>query len=107
MSPRPAPSPGFAAFTAEAPAHAAAWRQASTALAEASALDPKTQQLAYIAVLAALKLETAVPFHVGMAKKAGATRDEVISAVLVGLQPAGHGLTSCLPAALAAYDATD
>jgi len=107
MSPRPAPSPGFAAFTTEAPAHAAAWRNASQALAEASALDPKTQQLAYIAVLSALKLDSALPFHVGMVKKLGATRDEVISAVLVGLQPAGHGITSCLPAALAAYDAPD
>jgi alkylhydroperoxidase/carboxymuconolactone decarboxylase family protein YurZ len=97
-------SPGFAAFTAEAPAHSAAWRQASAALAEASALDPKTHQLAYIAVLAAMRLESGIPFHVGLAKKAGATRDEVISAVLLGLQPAGHGLTSCLPAALAAYD---
>jgi alkylhydroperoxidase/carboxymuconolactone decarboxylase family protein YurZ len=98
-------SPGFAAFTSEAPAHSAAWRQASTALAEASALDPRTQQLAYLAVLAALKLESGIPFHVGLAKKAGASRDEVISAVLVGLQPAGHGITACLPAALAAYDA--
>jgi len=47
-----------------------------------------------------------VPFHVRQAKEHGATRDEVISAVLLGLQPAGHGVTVCLPAAVDAYDAS-
>jgi alkylhydroperoxidase/carboxymuconolactone decarboxylase family protein YurZ len=47
-----------------------------------------------------------VPFHVRQAKEHGATRDEVISAVLLGLQPAGHGVTACLLAAVDAYDAS-
>jgi alkylhydroperoxidase/carboxymuconolactone decarboxylase family protein YurZ len=55
--------------------------------------------------LAALRLESGVPFHVQTAKQAGASRVEVISAILVGLPAAGHGVTQVLPAALAAYDA--
>ena len=74
-------------------------------LDSASALDKKTGHLAYVAVLAALRLESGVPFHVCLAKKAGATRAEVISAVLVGLPAAGHAVTQVLPAAVAAYDA--
>jgi alkylhydroperoxidase/carboxymuconolactone decarboxylase family protein YurZ len=99
-------SNAFEAFLSEAPGHAAAWMAATRGLADATALDPKTLSLAYLAVLAALRLESGVPFHVQRAKEHGATRLEVISALLVGLQPAGHGVTACLPAALAAYDAT-
>ena len=44
------------------------------------------------------------PFHVKMAKKAGASRDEVISAILVGLPAAGHIVTEVLPVAIDSYD---
>jgi alkylhydroperoxidase/carboxymuconolactone decarboxylase family protein YurZ len=54
--------------------------------------------------LAALRMESGVPFHVKLAKEAGASRDDVISAVLVGLPAAGHGVTQVLPAAIEAYD---
>jgi alkylhydroperoxidase/carboxymuconolactone decarboxylase family protein YurZ len=74
-------------------------------LAGASALDPKTSALAYLSVLAALQMESGVPFHVHAAKEAGASRDEVISAILLGLPAAGHRVTQVLPAALAAFDA--
>ena len=60
------------------------------ALGEASSLDRKTSALAYLAVLAALRLDSGVPFHVKLAKQAGASRDEVISALLVGLPAAGE-----------------
>ena len=73
-------------------------------LSEASALDDKTRALAYLAVLAALRLESGVPFHVQHAKECGATRDEVISAILVGLPAAGHVVTQVLPVALETYD---
>ena len=98
-------SPAFEVFGTQASAHAVAWMAATAALDQASALDPKTKDLAYLAVLAALRLESGIPFHVQQARRHGATRNEVISAVLVGLQPAGHGVTACLPAALAGYDA--
>jgi len=97
-------SPAFQAFMTEAPAQARAWSAVVQALDEASALDKKTEELAYLAVLAALRMESGVPFHVQMAKQAGATRNEVISAILVGLPAAGLGVTQVLPAALGAYD---
>jgi alkylhydroperoxidase/carboxymuconolactone decarboxylase family protein YurZ len=78
---------------------------ATRALEEACSLDGKTKELAYLAVLAALRMESGVPFHVGQAKTQGATREEVISAILLGLLPAGHGVIACLPAAIEAYDA--
>lgn len=98
-------SRAFAAFLQEAPGHSAAWMQAAQGLEEACALEPKTRHLAYLAVLAALRLESGVPFHVKLAKQAGASREEVISALLVGLPAAGNGVTAVLPAALDAYDA--
>ncbi len=97
-------STAFQAFMIEAPQHANAWGQMVQALDQASALDKKTEELAYLAVLAALRMESGVPFHVKMAQQAGASRDEVISALLVGLPAAGHSVTQVLPAALAAYD---
>jgi alkylhydroperoxidase/carboxymuconolactone decarboxylase family protein YurZ len=75
-------------------------------LSQASALDRKTAALAYLAVLAVLRLESGIPFHVATAKSAGATREEVISAILVGLPAAGQVVVQVLPAAIAAYDAS-
>lgn len=98
-------SNAFQTFLREAPGHAQAWGAMVQGLAGASALDPKTSALAYLAVLAALRLESGVPFHVLQARQAGATREEIISAILVGLPAAGHSVTQVLPAAVAAYDA--
>jgi alkylhydroperoxidase/carboxymuconolactone decarboxylase family protein YurZ len=92
-------------FMSESPQHAQAWGAAIQGLASASALDNKTGALAYLAVLAALRLESGVPFHVRSAKEAGASREEVISAILVGLPAAGNGVTQVLPTAIATYDA--
>ena len=87
-------SKAFQTFMSEAPAHA-----------QASALDPKSGALAYLAVLAVQRIESGIPFHVRAARQAGASRDEVISAILVGLPLAGNVVTQVLPAAIAAYDA--
>jgi len=100
----PSVSDAFQLFLDECPRHAAAWMQAVGQLATATALDEKTGALAYLAVLAALRLESGVPFHVAHAKRAGATREEVLSAVLIGLPAAGNGVIASLPAALRAYD---
>jgi alkylhydroperoxidase/carboxymuconolactone decarboxylase family protein YurZ len=97
-------SNAFQTFMREAPQHAAAWGGMVQGMAAASALDEKTSSLAYLAVMAALRLESGIPFHVASAKKAGASRDEVISAVLVGLPAAGNAVTAALPVALAAFD---
>jgi len=78
-------SNAFQTFMSQAPQHAQAWGTMVQGLAGAGALDDKTRALAYLAVLAALRLESGVPFHVVSAKGAGASREEVISAILVGL----------------------
>lgn len=64
----PSISNAFQAFMSEAPQHAQAWGAMIQGLANASALDKKTSALAYLAVLAALRLESGVPFHVQIAK---------------------------------------
>jgi alkylhydroperoxidase/carboxymuconolactone decarboxylase family protein YurZ len=97
-------SPAFHAFMTETPGHARAWMAAAEGLGAASALDPKTGHLAYLAVLAAMRLTDGLPFHVGLARAAGATRAEVASAVLCGLPAAGNAVVHALPVALAAYD---
>ena len=97
-------SNAFQTFMSEAPQHAQAWSEMVQGLAGASALDDKTRELAYLAVLAALCRESGVPFHVQSAKQAGASREEIISAILVGLPAAGHVVTQVLPAAVAAYE---
>jgi alkylhydroperoxidase/carboxymuconolactone decarboxylase family protein YurZ len=102
---QPRMSGAFQTFMSEAPEHAHAWMQAVRGLADASALDKKTEELAYLAVLAALRLESGVPLHAQLAKEAGASREEVISAVLVGLPAAGQGVTQVLPTAITTYDA--
>ena len=97
-------SKSFQTFATEAPGHAQAWSTLVQNLAGASALDRKTSELAYLAVLAALRLDSGIPFHVQSAKEAGASRAEVISAILVGLPAAGHVVTQVLPTAVEAYD---
>jgi alkylhydroperoxidase/carboxymuconolactone decarboxylase family protein YurZ len=99
-------SDAFKAFMTDAPEHAKAWSQVVQALGQASALDRKTGGLAYISVLAALNRVSGIPFHVTSVKENGATREEVISAVLVGLPAAGHIVTQALPVAIQAYDRT-
>ena len=103
-TPAPLISKSFQTFMAEAPEYAQAWSTLVQSLAGASALDRKTTELAYLAVLAALQLESGIAFHVRSAKEAGASRAEVISAILVGLPAAGHRVTQVLPTAVEAYD---
>jgi alkylhydroperoxidase/carboxymuconolactone decarboxylase family protein YurZ len=97
-------SQAFQTFLTEAPEQARAWGALVQALGQASALDSKTGALAYLAVLAALERPSGIPFHVQAAKKAGASREEVIGAILVGLPAAGHVVTQALPLAIQAYD---
>jgi alkylhydroperoxidase/carboxymuconolactone decarboxylase family protein YurZ len=100
-------SKAFQTFMTEAPEQAQAWSVLVGSLAQASALDAKTGALAYLAVLVALQRPSGLPFHVKAAKNAGATREEVISAVLVGLPAAGHVVTQALPLTIEAYDAEE
>jgi alkylhydroperoxidase/carboxymuconolactone decarboxylase family protein YurZ len=104
-APQPTVSNAFQVFMTKAPKHAQAWMAAAQGLDSACALDKKTEHLAYLAVLAALRLDSGVPYHAQLAKQAGASREEVISAILVGLPAAGNGVTQSLPAAVAVFEA--
>ncbi len=97
-------SNAFQTFLSEAPGHAKAWMGAVRGLDEASALDKKTEELAYLAVLAAQRLTSGIPFHVASARAAGATREEIIAAVLIGLPAVGNTVIEALPIALDAFD---
>jgi AhpD family alkylhydroperoxidase len=97
-------SKSFEAFAKEAPEFHNAWMEAVSKLDYAGSLDKKTKELAYIAVLAVMRLESGLPFHVKMAKSLGATRDEIINTILIGLPAAGNIVIGALPIALNAYD---
>jgi len=78
-----------------------------SALQGEGGLDEKTFQLVYIAIKATRGADGlgSVIAHTAMAKKAGATREEVRGAILVSLMTDGlQGVGSCLEAALEAYD---
>jgi alkylhydroperoxidase/carboxymuconolactone decarboxylase family protein YurZ len=73
-------------------------------LGRASPLDPKTKALCYLSVLAAARLTSGIPFHASLARAAGATREEVAAALLIGLPAVGNAVIEALPAALAVFD---
>lgn len=98
---------GFELFMNEEPELAKAYGGMVMQVAKSSALDQKTQELAYLAVLSALGMTGGLDFHVASLKKLGATRDEVRSAVLVGLPAVGMAAIDALGAALDAYDAAE
>ena len=97
-------SKSFQAFLKEAPRHAEAWSNMVQGLSDTDLVDDKTAALAYLSVLAALRLESGIPFHVKVAKELGCTRGEVVGAILVGLPAAGICVTNVLPAAIEAFD---
>lgn len=97
-------SDAFQTFMTEAPAHQRAWLEAVQKLGAASTLDAKTEEFVYIGILAAVRLESGLDFHVAHARSLGATREEIISAVLAGLPAVGNAVIQALPAALNAYD---
>ncbi len=105
MSEQTKVSNAFLTFMKEAPQHSKAWMEVVKKLDSSSSLDSKTEELAYIAVLAATRLESGLSFHVKHARELGATREEIISTVLVGLPAVGNIVIQALPIALDAYDA--
>lgn len=97
-------SRNFQVFLEESGSVGADFMEMAVKISKASALDSKTSELAYIAVLSAVRLLGGLPFHVKTAKSAGATREEVKSAVLVGITAVGLTVTEALPIALRSYD---
>jgi alkylhydroperoxidase/carboxymuconolactone decarboxylase family protein YurZ len=92
-------------FQQEAPEVSKAFDGLIEALKSTTGLDAKTKQLIYIGIKAALDDKTAVYFHVPMAKKLGATREEIKDTILITLTVCGlKGVANSLPLALEIYD---
>jgi AhpD family alkylhydroperoxidase len=98
MSAQPAPKidasaaakPGTMAYLAEnAGASGKAFKGFIDALYGKSPLDAKTRELVFLGVQSALGLEGAVRAHVPRALAAGATRDEIVEAMMVAVANAG------------------
>lgn len=88
-------------FQKEAPEVAKAFDALIQSLIASKGLDEKTKQLIYIALKASQGDETALQFHVPMAKKLGATKEEVVDAILLTLTVSGiRGVATCLPGAV-------
>ena len=95
----------FEIFQKEAPEVFNGFNQLVKSLMDTKGLDSKTKQLIYIGMKACQGDETAILFHVPMAKKAGASRDEIKETILLTLTVCGlKGINSCLVKALEIYD---
>ncbi|MFL0194087.1 carboxymuconolactone decarboxylase family protein [Clostridium sp. WILCCON 0269] len=97
-------SNSFMTFIEEAPEQQKAWSEFIVKLDNACKLDKKTEALAYLAVLASTRHESGIPFHVKQAKELGASREEIMSSILVGFPAVGNVVIQSLPIALAAFD---
>ena len=91
-------------FRREAPEVAMAFDGLILSLVGSKGLDQKTKQLIYIAMKAAMGDDTAVKAHLPMARQAGATKAEVVDAILMTLTVSGvRGVVHCLPDAVKAF----
>lgn len=92
-------------FRDEAPEVAKAFDGLIQSIVSSKGLDQKTKQLVYIAMKSANGDETAVKFHVAVARQLGATRAEVMDAILMTLTVSGiTGVATCLPVAVKAFE---
>lgn len=92
-------------FQKEAPEVAKAFDGLIQSLITSKGLDEKTKQIIYIAMKAAQGDEMAIKFHVPMAKKLGATKAEVVEAILMTLTISGiKGVVTCLPGAVKQFE---
>ena len=95
----------FTVLQTEAPQIAQSFQGLIEAISSSGNLDAKTRQLIYIGIKASQGESGAVTAHVPMAKKEGATRDEIRDTILLTLTVCGvKGLTHCLIPALEAYE---
>lgn len=92
-------------FKREAPEVAKAFDGLILSLVASKGLDQKTKQLIYIAMKAAMGDDMAVKAHIPMARQAGATKAEVVDAILMTLTVSGiRGVVHCLPEAVKAFE---
>jgi len=77
------------------------------AIVKQPALPEKVKQLIYLAVCAAVHHDRGVTAHAERARRLGATREEVLEAILLTIPAAGlAGAARNLPPAMALFDAS-
>jgi AhpD family alkylhydroperoxidase len=95
----------FELFEKECPELAAKYNELVEVQRSSKALDTKTKQLINIAIQTATRNPRGVKFHAMMAKNDGATKEEVVSAVVMNLHLTGlAAVLDSLPAALEGYE---
>ncbi|GAB4308131.1 MAG: carboxymuconolactone decarboxylase family protein [Methanobacteriaceae archaeon] len=95
----------FEIFIEECPELAAGFNRLVEIQRETPGLDSKTKQLVNIAIQTSNRNVNGVKMHAHMARKLGATRDEVKGAVVLNLHLSGlNCVLDCLPAALDGYE---
>lgn len=91
----------FELFQEECPELASRFNSMVEVQKSLKGLDPKTKQLINIAIQTATRNPRGVKMHAMMARQAGATRDEIIGAVVMNLHLTGLvTVLESLPAAL-------
>ena len=92
-------------FQSECPELALKFNELVQVQSNMEGLDQKTKQLINIAIQTCNKNPTGVKMHAIMAKKVGATREEVVGAVSMNLHLSGLSTVfECLPSAIDGYD---
>jgi AhpD family alkylhydroperoxidase len=95
----------FEVFKKECPELASKFDELVDAQRSLKGLDNKTKQLVNIAIQTANRNPRGVKFHAMMAKQEGATRAEVIGAVVMNLHLSGlAAVLDSLPAALEGFE---
>ena len=96
---------GYQLFHEESPEIAAAFNKLIEALAKPSALDAKTKNLIYIAMKIVTGDLGAAIAHVSIAKRLGASREEIRETVLLTITVVGlKGINTALATLLETYD---
>ena len=95
----------FEHFAKEFPELASSYLELVEAQRSLKGLDAKTRQLINIGIQTANRNLRGVKYHAFMAKKAGATRREVMGAVVLNLHLRGVGVVlDTLPVAIAGFE---
>jgi AhpD family alkylhydroperoxidase len=98
------PNP-YEIFIEECPEVAARFDELIEAQKSLKGLDAKTKQLINIAIQTANRNVKGVQMHAMMAKNEGATREEIIGAVVLNLHHSGFAsVLECLPAAIDGFE---
>ncbi len=95
----------FELFEMECPEVAARFNDLIDAQKALKGLDSKTKQLINIAIQTANRNSRGVKLHAMMAKNEGATREEIVGAVVLNLHHSGFtSVMECLPAAIDGFE---